>query len=165
MSILSYCRRPACTASADETLQSAAQRMEKEGIGLLAVTEGEHLAGVLTDRDVALQMVAGGRDASRTRVGDVMTRPPITVGPRDSLEDALARMARAHVRRLLVVDGEQVEGVVSADDLVLLLARELGGLGEVLVAQLPAGATRSFVSEAGEADRAAATSSPTVATW
>lgn len=142
MSIVSYCRRAACTASADETLAAAAQRMEKEGIGLLVVTEDGRLAGVLTDRDVTLHAVAEERDAAATRIGEAMTRPPVALQRGDGLEDALARMASARVRRLPVRDGERVEGVVSADDLALLLAREIGGLGEVLVAQLPAGASR-----------------------
>ena len=68
MSIVSYSRRPACTASPEDTLLAAAQRMGKEGIGLLVVTEGERLLGVLTDRDVALHVAVGGLDASSARM-------------------------------------------------------------------------------------------------
>jgi CBS domain-containing protein len=143
MSIVSYCRRPACTAGREETLLAAAQRMEKEGIGLLVVTEEERLAGVLSDRDVALEVAARGRDASRTHIGHVMNASPVSVGSEVPLEEALGLMRDERVRRLPVVDAEgRIEGLVSADDLVRLLSREIGGLGEVLAAQLPAGASR-----------------------
>ena len=152
MSVVSYCRRPACTATPEETLRTAAQRMEKEGVGLLVVTEGERLVGVLTDRDVALHVAAGGRDASSARIADAMTRPPVSVDAEVPIEEALGLMRGGRVRRLPVVDREGgVVGVVSADDLIRLLAREIGGLGEVLVAQLPAGSSRSVGREVPEA--------------
>jgi len=156
MSIVSYCRRPACTIGSDRTLQAAAGQMGKEGVGFLVVREEGRATGVLSDRDVALHVLADGRDAATTRVNEA-SRPLIAIDRRDSLEDALARMARTHVRRLPVTDDGRVEGVVSADDLVLLLSREIGGLGDVLLAQLPGGASRPVGHEApqGRAGRAA----------
>ncbi len=149
MTVVSYCRRPACTASPEETLQLAAQRMEKEGSGTLVVTEGERLVGVLTDRDVALHVAAGGRDAARARIADAMSASPALVDAEADLEEGLGIMRGRRVRRLPVVDPQgRVAGVLSADDLVRLLAQEIGGLGEVLVAQLPAGATRAVGREA-----------------
>lgn len=150
MSIASYCRRPAVSVGPDETLLAAAQRMEKEGVGLLLVVRGERLAGVLSDRDVALTVGAQGREAREVRVAEAMTRSPVCVDRAASLEDTLARMSRAQVRRLPVVHGDRVLGVVSADDLFLLLAREIGGLGEVLVSQLPAGSSRTLAGEGEE---------------
>lgn len=149
MSIASYCRRAVCTAGPEETLLAAAQRMEKEGIGLLVVTQGERLAGVLSDRDLALEVAARGRPAASARVGDAMRRSPVCVGSDAALGEALGLMRDRRVRRLPVVDGEgRVAGLVSADDLVRLLSREIGGLGEVLTAQLPAGASRAVGREA-----------------
>ncbi|MDJ0851385.1 MAG: CBS domain-containing protein [Myxococcota bacterium] len=149
MSIVSYCRRPACTASPQETLLAAAQRMAKEGIGLLVVTEGERLVGVLTDRDVAMHAAARGRDASGARITDAMSSSPVSVEAEASLEEAVALMRARRVRRLPVLDPrERVAGVVSADDLTRLLAREIAGLGEVLTAQLPAGGSGVVVGEA-----------------
>jgi CBS domain-containing protein len=80
---------------------------------------------------------------------DVMTRPAIAVAEEATLEEAMELMRERHVRRLPVVDArERLVGLVSADDLALLLAREIGGLGEVLVAQLPAGGSRALGREA-----------------
>jgi CBS domain-containing protein len=149
MSIVSYCRRPACTATPEETLLAAAQRMQKEGIGLLVVTQGERLAGVLTDRDIALHVAAGGHDAAGARIADAMSRSPVSVGAAAPLEEAIGVMRGRGLRRLPVVDPEgRVAGVVSTDDLVRLLAREIGGLGEALIAQLPAGSSRAIGGEA-----------------
>ena len=139
MSIASYSRRPACTATVDETLLAAAQRMAKEGSGLLVVVEEDRLAGILTDRDVALEVAAQGRDASTTRVSDAMSGSPVSAEADAPLEEAFGLMRSNRVRRLPVVDTEgRVEGLISADDLIRLLSREIGGLGEVLTAQLPA---------------------------
>lgn len=149
MTIASYCRRPACVAAPRETLLSAARRMEKQGVGLLVVTEGGRLRGVLTDRDVALHVAAEGHAASAARVEDAMSGDPVAVDGDAPLEEALHRMRRRRVRRLPVLDADQqVEGLVSADDLLRLLSREIGGLGEVLAAQLPSGASRAVGREA-----------------
>lgn len=149
MSIAAYCRRPSCTVAPEEGLREAAARMEKEGVGLLVVTDREGAPdGVLTDRDVAL---AASRSDAR-RVADVATRPAVVVADDAGLEDAIALMRERRVRRLPVVDArDRLLGVVSLDDLALLLAREIGGLGEVLVAQLPAGGPRAGGREAAGA--------------
>lgn len=155
MSIVSYCRRPACTVSPDDTLRDAVQRMEKEGVGFLVVARGSSPVGVLTDRDVTLHVAARGHAAGSTPVAEAMSRPALAVAEEASLEEAMAVLREGHVRRLVVVDAEErLAGVISVDDLVLLLAREIGGLGEVLVAQLPAGASRPVGREApGRAGR------------
>lgn len=141
MSILRYARRPVCTADPKETLLDAARRMEKEGVGLLVIAAKGRLDGVLSDRDIALQVGSGGRKAARTRIADVMTRSPVTAETGASFAEALALMHRKRVRRLPVLDDEgRVQGIVSTDDLVRLLSREIAGLGGVLDAQLPEGA-------------------------
>lgn len=148
MSIASYCSTPACTATPDESIRAAAQRMEKAGIGLLAVTEHGRLVGVLTDRDVALHVVAEGRDPAVARIRDAMSRPPVGIAGDASLKDALGQMASHRVRRLPVADGARLEGVISADDLALLVAREIDGLADVIQAQLPAGGSDAVGREA-----------------
>ncbi len=147
MTLSAYSRRAPRTVEPGTTLLAAAQRMEKENTGFLLVTAMGRLEGVLTDRDIALAVLAEERDPSETRVREVMSRPVLSVAAEESVEDALRLMARARIRRLPVLDGERIEGVVSADDLALLLSREIGGLAEVLVAQLPPGASRAVAAE------------------
>jgi CBS domain-containing protein len=140
MPVGDYCRRSPCTAKPDETLRSAAERMEKEGVGLLVVVEDEGPVGVLSDRDVALAAVAERCDLAKARVSDAMSRRPVTILADDSISEAASRMMRNGVRRLPVVGDEgRVVGVIAADDLVRILAQEIGGLAGVVTAQLPSG--------------------------
>ena len=100
------------------SVREAARLMESEDVGSLPVVEeGARLVGVVTDRDVAIRVVAAGRDPESTSVGDIASRDLVTLTPEDDLDDALALMAREQVRRLPIVvrDGELV-GVVSQAD-------------------------------------------------
>jgi len=140
MPVSSYCRRSPCTAAPGETLQVSAQRMEKEGVGLLVVVEEGRPVGVLSDRDIALEALAARRDPAVTRVEDAMTKRPVTIRADAPIAEAVLHMSRQGVRRLPVVDaGERTIGVIAADDLVRLLAEEIAGLAAVVTAQLPVG--------------------------
>jgi CBS domain-containing protein len=106
---------------AQTSVREAARLMEGDDVGSLPVVEAQdspRLIGVLTDRDIALRVVAAGRDPETTAVSEVASREIYTVTPDDDLDDALERMARAQVRRLPVVigDGELV-GILSQADL------------------------------------------------
>jgi CBS domain-containing protein len=133
MPVSSYCRRKVCLVLPDESIEAAAQHMEREGVGLLVVVADGRPAGVLTDRDVALQVLEPA-----ARVADAMSPNPLTVPAEAPLGEAMALMSRHGVRRLPVVDatGHSL-GVIAADDVVLLLAGEIAGLAAVAEAQLP----------------------------
>ena len=115
-------------------VREAAQLMEAEDIGSLPVVEGgARLFGVVTDRDIAVRVVAHGLDPEATRVGDVASRDVVTLTPEDDLEDALALMAREQVRRLpIVARGDELVGVLSQAD-VAQTAKEKR-VGEVVEA-------------------------------
>lgn len=114
------------------SVSEAARLMEADDIGSLPVVEvgpgraeGEdtereaaRLVGLLTDRDIAIRVVAAGRDPETTSVSEVASRDVVTVGPEDDLDDALAQMARAQVRRLpVVVRDQELVGMLSQADL------------------------------------------------
>src|SRR3954451_18323247 len=106
---------------ADTSVREAARLMEGDDVGSVPVVKMggvAQLIGVLTDRDIALRVVAAGRDPEKTSVSEVASRDVITVTPEDDLDDALTKMARSQVRRLPVVvgDGELV-GMLSEADL------------------------------------------------
>jgi CBS domain-containing protein len=106
---------------AQTSVREAARLMEGDDVGSLPVVEAQdspRLIGVLTDRDIALRVVAAGRDPETTVVSDVASREIETVTPDDDLDDALERMARAQVRRLPVVVNEgDLVGILSQADL------------------------------------------------
>ena len=117
---------PAC-ATPDTTAQEAAQLMEAHDVGSLPVVEngGKRLLGIVTDRDLALQVLGGGK-AGNTPIGDVMSSNPYCVRPDDSLDDVETLMAERQVRRIPVVDGQgQVVGIIAQAD----LARERQSVG------------------------------------
>jgi len=106
--------------------------MEKEGVGTLLAMEGERPVGILTDRDIALH------EDRNARVLAAMSESPVTIRADASISDVAATMGTRGLRRLPVVDAdERIVGLIAADDVLRLLARELDGLAAVAAAQLP----------------------------
>jgi CBS domain-containing protein len=122
-----------------EDLATAARLMREHHIGYLIVVEpsmqeaGFTPVGVLTDRDIVVSVVAREADPRMLRVGDVMTQNPVTVMTEDSVTDALEQMKRIGVRRLPVVgDFGLLHGIVSLDDVLPALARDLGNASDAI---------------------------------
>jgi CBS domain-containing protein len=105
------------TVSPDQPVVDAAKIMRDEDAGVVPIVEGDHLIGVLTDRDVAIRIVAEGKDPRSTTVRDCASKDLVTVDPQQDLEEALRLMAKHQVRRLPVVeeDGKLVGIVAQAD--------------------------------------------------
>ena len=112
-----------CSIDADKTVAYAAKMMKDEDVGLAPIVQGDQLIGTVTDRDIAIRVVAEGKDPSSTTVQQIMTKQIVTIDPQQSLDEALRLMAQHQVRRLPVVeeDGKLVGVVAQAD-----IARETG---------------------------------------
>ncbi len=130
--------RPAITASPDTTIREAAHRMRTRKVGALVVVDGRgEPLGILTDRDITVNVVAQGSDPSSVRVGSLVKRRPIVIREDAGILDATKLMSRRGVRRLPVVDrAGKVTGMVSLDDLLMLLGAELGGIASALASEL-----------------------------
>jgi CBS domain-containing protein len=104
------------TVEPTATAQEAARIMKSEDIGSLPIVEGDKLVGVITDRDIAIRIVAEGRSPDTT-VGEIASKEVVTVDPQQSLEEAARLMAEHQVRRLPVVeeDGRLVGILAQAD--------------------------------------------------
>jgi CBS domain-containing protein len=114
----------------DATIQEAAAGMRDAGVGALpVVSDSEELVGIVTDRDIALRAVAEGL-GSETTVDQVMTKQLIVVDASDEFEDALSLMRERQVRRLPVVDGERLVGMVAQADIAALI--ESGAAADTL---------------------------------
>jgi CBS domain-containing protein len=102
---------------ADKPVADAAKLMRDEDVGLAPVVEGDRLVGTLTDRDIAIRVVAEGRDPQSTTVREVASTDLVTVDPEQDLDEAVRLMAQHQVRRLPVVeeDGRLVGVVAQAD--------------------------------------------------
>jgi CBS domain-containing protein len=105
--------------SEDTTAAEAARKMASKGIGALPVCDADgHLSGVVTDRDLAVKVVAEGRDSGTVRLGDLIDRTEVvTIGADDSAEEAIRTMKDHAVRRLPVIDGQSLVGMVSQADI------------------------------------------------
>jgi len=131
------CTRPAVTASAQMTVDQAARAMRTKNVGALVVVNAGRPVGMLTDRDVAIEVVAKGMDPETARVGDVMNKKPITIREDLGILDAAKVFAKTGVRRLPVVTKSGVlVGVITVDDLIMLLGTELGHVAGALSAGL-----------------------------
>ena len=105
--------------SADDTVADAAQKMAKLDVGALPVcNEDKRLEGMITDRDIAVKAVAKGKDPKKTKVRDLTDQPEVvTIGADDSIDEALRTMKDKKVRRLPVIDGREVVGIITQGDL------------------------------------------------
>ena len=131
------CTKPVVTASAQMTVDQAARAMRSRTVGALVVVNAGRPVGMLTDRDVAIEVVAKGLDPETARVGDVMRKRPITIREDLGILDAAKVFARTGVRRLPVVTKSGVlVGVITVDDLIMLLGNELGHVAGALSAGL-----------------------------
>jgi CBS domain-containing protein len=107
----------------DLTVEQAALKMDDESFGMLPVCGSDgHLRGVITDSDIVLRVVAQGKDPSTTRVAEITDGAEVvTIGADDSVEEAIATMKRHSVRRLPVIDGRDMVGMVSQADIARAL--------------------------------------------
>jgi CBS domain-containing protein len=106
-----------CSIDTDKPVAYAAKMMRDEDVGIAPIVEGDRLVGVLTDRDIAVRVVAEGRDPEQVKVTEVASRDIVTLDPQQDLDEALRLMARHQVRRLPVVeeDGRLVGILAQAD--------------------------------------------------
>src|SRR4051794_6838977 len=105
------------TIEADKSVAYAAKMMRDEDVGLAPVVEGDKLIGMLTDRDIAIRVVAEGKNPEQVTVREVASQQVVTIDPQQDLDEALRIMAKHQVRRLPVVeeDGRLVGVVAQAD--------------------------------------------------
>ena len=105
-----------CSIDADKPVAYAAKMMKQEDVGLAPIVEGDRLVGTLTDRDIAVRVVAEGKDPQSTPVREVASTNVVTVDAGQDLDEALRLMAKHQVRRLPVVDGDRLIGVLAQAD-------------------------------------------------
>ena len=129
MEVGGLCRYRPGTIGPGADLVDAARLMRECHVGFLVVTEGTSPLGVLTDRDIVLEAVAGDVPLHEVTVRDAMSAEPVTLTADTALEDALDSLRTAGVRRAPVVDeGGRIVGVLSIDDVLDHIALQLGAV-------------------------------------
>lgn len=126
------------TASPQDTLASVARSMERDNVGTVVITDNHRPVGILTDRDLALELGARG-SPSDTLAVRVMTTPVETIRGRQGVYAATRAFMERKVRRLAVVgDDGHLIGLVAVDDILRLLSRELSNLAECIAPEIKA---------------------------
>ncbi len=115
----------ATCASVNDTLVDAARKMKELDVGALPICgDDNRLAGMVTDRDIVVKCLAEGGDPSSTKVSDLAEGKPVTIGADDPVAEILRTMKQYGVRRLPVIDGHELIGVVSQADVAKNLPDE-----------------------------------------
>lgn len=132
--------RPVLTLLPSASCLDAARLMRKENVGSVVIARDGEPLGLITDRDLAMRVLADAQDPAAVRLGEVMTPDPIFISVRRSLDEAIVTMRNLGVRRLPVVNERgRLEGIVSMDDVLTHIARQIGQLGEVVQRELELG--------------------------
>jgi CBS domain-containing protein len=108
----------ACEPNA--TVADAAKLMAQEDVGPIPIVEDGRLVGIVTDRDIVVRVVAEGRDPNATTVKEIASTDLVTVSPGDDLDEVLNLLAERQVRRLPVVEGDRLVGIVAQADVARL---------------------------------------------
>jgi len=105
------------TVRPDHTIVDAARLMRDEDAGIAPIAEDDRLIGVITDRDIAIRVVAEAKDPGSTKVTEIASQNVVTIDPQQDLDEAMRLMAKHQVRRLPVVeeDGKLVGILAQAD--------------------------------------------------
>ncbi|WP_131765043.1 CBS domain-containing protein [Candidatus Protofrankia californiensis] len=147
--VLSVVSAPPVTVERSRTIGEAAQEMDRHGVGALLVTDdSDHLVGIVTDRDIVLRGVARGVPMEAS-VDRLMTTEVFTLSADVELAHAYEVFRDHALRRLPVLDGDRIVGVLSADDLLIRDARRIEGLVRPLAQEVIARHRRTPVG-AGE---------------
>lgn len=135
MSLQQFCQRPVICTTPEQTVVEACQLLRNHNVGCLVVEEEGKLCGIVTDRDLALKVIGTDKDPASTSVREVMTPDPVHISANHSLHTLTSFMHRHQVRRVPIVDTQgKVIGMVTLDDLLILLGKELSDMGQGIAA-------------------------------
>jgi CBS domain-containing protein len=137
MRVGEFCSREVIVIGKEETILEAAQLMREQHVGNVVVVEerdGERFpVGILTDRDIVVELVAAGIALDAVSIGDVMSFELLTAREEDGLIDAIGQMQGRGVRRLPVVNARgTLVGILAVDDLLEIVSEQLSGLVKVI---------------------------------
>lgn len=103
----------------DDTIERAAQLMKQYDVGSIPVCKDDNIVGIVTDRDITLRSVATGENAKQQRVSDIMTSDPTVGSPEMNVNDVARIMSEKQIRRLPIVENNNLVGIVALGDISL----------------------------------------------
>lgn len=124
--------REVITAGPEISVQDAAKAMDKNRIGSIVLVSKEKLVGILTERDIVIKLVMGDLSASDTPVSDIMTTDPVLIEDDADVDDAIEAMNEHHVKRLPVVSGSNLIGIITVSDICALQPEAIEKISELI---------------------------------
>ncbi len=118
-------------ASPSDKISDIAQAMKRHNVGAIPVCENGRLTGIITDRDIAIQCASAGLDPKQCEAREFMSVNPLTISPNADLQQASEMMGKEQIRRLPVVEGGRLVGMISLGDLAFHLGDD-AAVGELL---------------------------------
>ncbi|OPX71725.1 MAG: Inosine-5'-monophosphate dehydrogenase [Methanoregulaceae archaeon PtaU1.Bin059] len=139
MSIYTVCQKSVVNVTPDTSVRFVAELMRSKNLGCVVIAEEQKPVGIVTDRDLALRRdVLCNEEADQAPVSRIMTREVFTIRKDTGIFDAIQEMKSSGVRRLPVVDaGGRLVGLITLDDIIRLLARELGEIARIIGKESP----------------------------
>jgi CBS domain-containing protein len=113
------------TVDAQATVAETAQLMERKHLSCIVASHGNRVCGILTEKDLLGRIVAPAKDPNSVRVAEIMSSPVVSVGPSHSLFSACSMMNRRHIHRLVVMDDDQLCGIITHTDILQALDEAL----------------------------------------
>lgn len=120
------------TVTPGASVADVARLMRDLDVGVMPVVDGDHLVGVITDRDITIRVVAPGLNPVDVTVGDFTSPNPVTVSPDDDISKVRDLMAERQIRRILVTEGSKLVGIISIGDVAVKDKSEDAATGEAL---------------------------------
>lgn len=123
------------TVTENETVSAAAALMKERDVSALIVVEGRRVTGILTDYDIVHKVVARNMHPSELKVKEIMTAPVVSIHPHTEVENAARKMSKEGIRRLVVADNSDLQGIVTENDILKIwpglieITRELQRVG------------------------------------
>jgi CBS domain-containing protein len=121
------------TIDQEATVQEAAKEMVKWRVGSLVVVKGTRLVGIVTEDDIMMKIVAENKDPSKVRVKEIMTKEVIMIGPNEDLDYALEIMKSKKIKKLPVVSGDRLIGIITTTDICMAEPMAIKQLSELLL--------------------------------
>ncbi len=127
-------RKDVQTIRPDATVREAAEIMSEHKVGsVVVISGGGKLVGILTERDIIYDVVATPLIPEKTKVEEIMTKEVISISPERTLEDAADLMVEKKIRKLPVIEGHKLVGIVTASDLITYEEKLIEKISELLI--------------------------------
>ena len=129
-------KKSVVVSSPEINLRKASKIMAEMNIGSLVIVENEKPIGIVTSTDI-LKAISENKDVDSTLVKQIMSSPVITIDPSQTLEEAVEIMVKNNIKRLVVLEGEKIVGIISASDIISVEPKLIQQLSKLMVLKLP----------------------------